>query len=207
MKNRFALSVTALTAVASTLLATAARGAEAFKETHRFVFYAVLEGCYEDGLSTDEAAQILRKDARGGYAHFIYACPLCTPALHALEAYRSRPARFYGLKADASTFGPGLASDLKQQLDSDLPEARLMAINAMVKRWITARKTMLRLSEPEQKRLEAELDQMREKGTQVLKRLETESPDVFKLSAFSSVGECAVCNGACGMGLKRRGQE
>jgi hypothetical protein len=35
--------------------------AAGFDDAHRFVFYAVLEGCYEDGLSSNDVAQILMK--------------------------------------------------------------------------------------------------------------------------------------------------
>src|SRR5262245_43577757 len=74
-----------------------ARGEEGAYDAHRFIFYAVLEGCFEDGLATEDAAQILLRKENEPYAHFVYACPVCTPTIHALEVYRSRPARFYSL--------------------------------------------------------------------------------------------------------------
>ncbi len=171
-------------------------------EAHRFVFYSILEGCFEDGLSTEDVAQILSKDDQGRYAHFIYACPLCTPVIHALEVYQTRPAHFYSDKSGASTFGSGLTPDFKQRLYNGQPAERLAVINILVDRWVSRRKSLLRLSEPEQAHLQKTLEAMRQAGMESLKRWAAMEPAKFKMSAFASVQECAVCNGACGIMLK-----
>ncbi len=60
--------------------------------------FSVFEGLYEDGLSNEDLDRILLKEKNQAYFHFIYACPICTATIWGLEAYRSRPDRFYGLK-------------------------------------------------------------------------------------------------------------
>lgn len=83
------------------------RRAGDFDEASRFVFYSVLEGFYEDGISNADVDQILLKQEGQTYFHFIYACPVCTSTVWALETYRARPAYFYSMKSPASTFGTG----------------------------------------------------------------------------------------------------
>ena len=182
--------------------APSSRAEKDFDDAHRFIFYAVLEGCFEDGISTEDVSQILKGGEKGAYSHFIYACPICTPTIHALEVYRSRPAHFYSLKSGASTFGPGLTPDLKKQLYSAKPEDRLAAINALMQGWISRRMSLLKLSEQERTQLKTKLEEMRKKGTEMLKGLEASDPEKFKMSAFVNVQQCAVCNGACGVKLK-----
>ena len=60
-------------------------------DTSRFIFYSVLEGFYEDGLSNKDVEQILMRKEKQTYFHFIYACPVCGATIWALEAYRGRP--------------------------------------------------------------------------------------------------------------------
>ena len=175
-----------------------------FDEAYRFIFYAVQEGCYEDGLSNGDVAQILLRDdkTKYHYAHFIYACPVCTPTIHALEAYQSRPEHFYAMKSPATTFGPGLGADLGKKLYSQKPEDRLEAINSLMQRWISRRTTMLRLSDKERAELQSTLEKMRKKEKGYLQNWETDRGSTYPISAFTNVHQCAVCNGACGMALQ-----
>jgi len=203
MKHRLVLLATLLSSFV--LTATSLGAAADFDDAHRFVFYAVLEGCYEDGLSTDDVSQILMKREKETYLHFVYSCPICTPTIHALEAYQSRPKSFSGLKTPASTFGPGLAPDLKQQLYSRKPEERLAAINSLVQRWTERRMSMLNFTAAERDRLRKALEEKRNKGMEVLKKSKAAGTDWFSASGFSVVEECAACNGAVGRKLKLPG--
>lgn len=198
MKHRFFLLVSLI----AFALGTTASRAKDFDETHRFIFYAVLEGCYEDGLSTEDVAQILLKENRDSYIHFIYACPICTPTIHALEAYHSRPKQFYAMKKQGSTFGPGLGPEIRKQLYSTKPEDRLAAINKLMQGWISRRVELLRLSKEERVELQKKLEEMRNKGMDRLKNMEQNKLERYSMSAFANVHQCAVCNGACGLNLK-----
>lgn len=200
--KRFILLLTVMVSVCS----ASAQRDSMFDDAYRFVFYAVLEGCFDDGLTTGDAAQILLKGEGQGYSHFIYACPICTPALHALEVYRSRPAHFFGLKSGASTFGGGLSGEVQKQLYSKKPEDRLTAINTLVQGWTAKRMKLLRLTDQERADLQKVLEKRREEGMKSLKQAERE-PERFNASAFAEVKQCAFCNAACGMSLKPAGRK
>lgn len=185
-------------------VAPVGRAAGGFDETHRFVFYAVLEGCYEDGLSNSDVDQILLKSEKQTYLHFIYACPLCMPAIQAFEAYRSRPARFFGDKRGTSTFGEGLEPALMLKLHNTKVEDRLEAINALVQRWIQRRTTQLRLTQPERTTLHKELEAKRQKGMEMLQAFKKNDTVAMFAPSFADKAECAVCNGAVGMDFRPR---
>ena len=175
--------------------------------TSRFIFYSVLEGLYEDGVSNQDVDQILMKKEKQTYFHFIYACPICTATIWALEAYRSRPAAFYGLKGgEGATFGPGLSDRLHQQLYSADPHQRLAAINTMMQGWMARRMERMNLSENERSELEKALEKKREEGMRYLKgfRSTKNGPSEIEIyaPAYSDLTECAVCNGAVGKPMK-----
>jgi hypothetical protein len=180
-------------------------------ETTRFIFYSVLEGLYEDGLSKEDVAQILLKREKETYFHFILACPVCTPTIWALEAYQGRPDQFYGMKRPGSTFGQGLTPELHDQLYSKDATQRLTAINSLVKSWMERRMKSLRLSADEQKALTERLERKREEGMQALERFRKkqhgENLGVEQAApAYVNLTECAVCNGAVGKPMKLPGR-
>ena len=77
-------------------------------EFDRMIFYAVLEGLYEDGVSNEAVDIVLLKDpTSGSYAHFVYGCPICAPTIDAFRMYRARP-QFYSRKGITDTYGTGL---------------------------------------------------------------------------------------------------
>ena len=86
MKKHLFLIISLLSMVLNTMAAPT----KDFNDNYRFIFYAVLEGCYEDGLATTNVDQILLMNTNVGFVHFVYACPICLPTIHALQAYRSR---------------------------------------------------------------------------------------------------------------------
>ena len=179
------------------------RRGELWDQTQKFIFYAVLEGCYEDGLNTNDIAQVLMTTEKGAYMHFVYSCPVCTPTIHALEAYRSRPNRFNGLKTSANTFGVGLDYETHRQLNSAKVEERMVALNTLVQRWIARRITSLRLTVAERTKLQKDLEAKRKQGTRALERFKKDAGFSFYVTpAFLRLNECAVCNGAVGEKLK-----
>jgi len=201
MKKHFLL----LAGLMSLALNTPAASAKDFDDNYRFIFYAVLEGCYEDGIATTNVDQILLMNTNVGYVHFVYACPICTPTIHALEAYRSRPKHFAGLKTRATTFGSGLSEEQIKKLYSDRPADRLEVINGLMQTWISRRMAELRLTDAEKAQLKQDLEKMRKEGMSMLKNFQSGDPARFKISAFAEVQQCAVCNGACAMKLKPEG--
>src|SRR4051812_4563945 len=70
----------------------------------RLVFFAVLQGLYEDGVGDDVVNSVVPpgKKGREKMRHsFVLDCPLCQPAYEAFCAYQARP-RFEGEDAPAS---------------------------------------------------------------------------------------------------------
>jgi len=202
MKKYFLL----LAGMLSLALNTPAASAKDFDDNYRFIFYAVLEGCYEDGIATTNVDQILLVNTNVGYVHFVYACPICTPTIHALAAYRSRPKQFAGLKTHMTTFGPGLSEEQIKKLYSNRPADRLEVINGLMQTWISRRMTELRLTDAEKTQLKQNLEKMRKQGMSMLKNFQNGDPERFKISAFAEVQQCAVCNGACSLKLKPEGK-
>ena len=170
---------------------TQAVSAQDFDENYRFIFYAVMEGCYEDGIATTNVDQILLTQPYVGYVHFVYGCPICTPTIHALKAYRARPESLFPLKTHATTFGPGLSADQIKKLYSDRPTERLEVINGLMKNWIARRVGKLRLNDEEKAKLNENFQRMRKEGMIMLPA----NP------ALAEAKQCAACNGACGMNL------
>lgn len=196
----------------SALLCPAAeQPSERFDETSRFIFYSVLEGLYEDGLSTADVDRILMKNEGESYFHFVYACPICTATIWALETYRDRPAHFYSLKSGVSTFGSGLSKKQHNQLYSPNSNERLIVINELVRKWLDHRMTVLKLSPPERKVLTVELEKKRKAGMKMLETFQRrelgENAGVETMApAYVDLEECAVCNGAVGKLMKLPGE-
>ncbi len=205
----FALCVTSFVAPFAAVPLRAAEQARRseFDETTRFIFYSVLEGLYEDGLSKEDVAQILMKRETETYFHFILACPVCNPTIWALEAYQRRPDGFYGVKLPGSAFGPGLTKDFHDQLCSKDATQRLTAINSLVRSWMERRMKTLRLSADEQKALTEQLELKREEGMKMLesfrKKQHGDTLGVEQAApAYVDLTECAVCKGAVGKPMK-----
>jgi hypothetical protein len=176
-------------------------------DTSRFIFYSVLEGLYEDGLSTKDVEQILMRKEKQTYFHFIYACPVCGATIWALEAYKGRPERLYGLKREGSTFGKGLSAELHEQLYSDDPQQRLIAINTLVKTWMERRMKAMNLSAKDRAALLEALEKKRKQGMDALEsfRKLQHGPNfgvAEAAPAYVDLQECAVCNGAVGKPMK-----
>ena len=172
-------------------------------EPARFIFYSVLEGLYEDGLSKEDVAQILMRKKDQFYFHFIYSCPVCGPTIWALEAYQGRPEQFYGLKRRGSTFGNGLSPELHELLYSEEPTKRLSAINTLVKGWLDRRMKNQRLTDEERAALVDSLEKMRKDGMRNLKMFREEKGKAEMMApAYLVIDECAVCNGAVGKAMK-----
>jgi hypothetical protein len=184
-----------------------------FDDTTRFIFYSVLEGCYEDGLSNKDVDQILMKKGNWHYFHFIYACPICGATIWALEAYRGRPEAFYSLKeGHGATFGPGLSGAQRKQLFSDDPHQRLIVIHSLVKDWIARRMDRMNLSDQARKDLLEALGKKRDAGMRALESFRKDEPgSTHRIAdfapAYTDLDECAVCNGAVGKPMKLPGDK
>lgn len=171
--------------------------AEGHDESHRFIFFAVLEGCYLEGLSNEDVDQILMKNKATVYEHFIYACPICTPAIHGFEAYRSRPEQFSRMKSSCSNFGDGLKDEIRKKLYSKLAEERLIAINELMSSWISKRMRQTGMNDSDLAHLKADLEKKRKRGMEQLTA--TKDWELHYASFKTLHGECPACNAAVGL--------
>ena len=169
-----------------------------YGEYHRFVFYAVLEGCYEDGLTSADIDHIIPKAENGKRemsASFVYTCPLCHPAFEAFRLYGSRQP-FHGQKVTTyDTFGQGLDEKTRQLLGG-APNERRNAIQSLISRWIGKRAKLLRLDQDERTELMKTLKEMKGEGDAALKRFQNgEHGDYFR-DEYQDWKKCPVCEGS-----------
>ena len=150
------------------------------------IFFGVLEGLYRDGASNEAVDAILRQDDKGGYIHFVYGCPICTPALDALLVYRKR-AKFTPKKGPyVDTLGDGLPKATMKRLLGAEPKERLDAIHGLIAEWVGSRLRLMRLTEQEQRHWRQLLEVGRKRGMSLL------GGD----KSFAGSNTCAVCDGA-----------
>ena len=158
------------------------------------IFFAVLEGLYVDGVGNDVVDRLTEVDEVTGYpAHFVYACPICMPALNAMKLYRGRPV-FTGSKTGANAFGPGLPDELRARLLGDDDLVRHGAIRELVETWVSRRLESMRLTDDERDDWADAIAGRSEKGMELLRQ--------YKLSGlnapFATMESCPYCDGATG---------
>ena len=155
-------------------------------DEHTMIFFAVLEGLYRDGASNEAVDAILRQDDKKGYIHFVYGCPICTPALDALLVYRTR-AKFTPKKGPwVDTLGRGLPKATMKRLLGAEPKERLDVIHGLIAEWVGSRLRLMRLTEQEQRHWRQLLEVGRKRGMSLL------GGD----KSFAGSNTCAVCDGA-----------
>ena len=178
--------------------------ADFYSEAHRLVFFAVLEGCYADGLTGEDLDRILPKDSGGrsdAYANFVISCPICAPALDAFQLYAVRqPSALQESKATRyDTFGTGLDASVKAELAKP-GQARRDAIQGLIQKWVDSRIVSMRLTEAETKTIREALRKMRERGEKALKNFqEGRNGDLLK-ERYKDWKACPICSGASPMG-------
>ena len=88
------------------------------REFNRFLFFAVLEGLYEDGVSQPVVDRILERDKPPGrYANFVYSCPICSPVVDAFRAFSRRHESHTGWKdADSAYLGSSIPGEIARSL-------------------------------------------------------------------------------------------
>ena len=196
------LGTVALTSAATEPIAVK-KAYESFGEAHRFIFFAVLEGLYEDGVSRDDVALIMRREEGKGYEHFIYACPICTAVVQATAVYASRPEWRYKSFDDhrvlEANFGTGLPGATREGLSAKDVETRLETIFQLVSKWVNRRLERSNISETSRKSLLAEIDAGKELGTRRLQGYKKNPDKTFLESCapgYANIDACAMCNAA-----------
>ena len=177
----------------------------------RFLFAAMLEGLYTDGVKNDIVDMVLRRsdDVRpelaGSPMHFVPACPVCTPAYDAFRVYRGREVLLSMQKKKAAkrehakdTFGQGLSNEMRERILSDDVEKRLTAMAELTQRWVDRRLRSMRLTADERAAWQRQLALGRKRGMGNLVAInKRDSASGSKSSAYKMTA-CPFCDGAVG---------
>ncbi|MHC5211856.1 MAG: hypothetical protein ACYTG2_14140 [Planctomycetota bacterium] len=194
-----------------------ARYAWTDSDAGRFVFFAVLEGLFLDGVQDAVVQAVLdgpgtvapqapgASDAPGvpepygeqwwAQAVFVPGCPLCTPARAAFGTYRTRasfqlkPPSGPGRTRDA--FGGGLPDTVAARLVHPDREERLAALRTLVATWIDARLERQRATPAERAGLLIWMEDAAKQGMAQLREATRERPELRE-----SWASCAFCDGA-----------
>lgn len=168
-----------------------AASALSFDAYHQGIFFAVLEGLYRDGVSTEVALAVLELDPQSRTSvSFVPGCPICTPAQDAFRLYAARP-KFVSKPGTADTFGPGLSPEQVVQLTGGDPTARRQALRGQVEHWVSAWLDRMRLDPAERNEWERQLAARSEKGMAILDGMRRSDPE-----RFAGFDECPFCAGA-----------
>ncbi|MEO0413435.1 MAG: hypothetical protein AAF226_00625, partial [Verrucomicrobiota bacterium] len=171
--------------------------AEWYPRGHQFIFHAVLEGCFRDGVSTDDLTHIIPtpdddSEFPDYFTNFVYACPLCSPTYEAFRLYNLRLPFANEKPGTHDTFGIGLPKEVKMQLAGE-PIERRKAIRTLVEKWTNERMTQLRLTKDEKADLHSELTRMKKRGEEMLKNFQTKKDGAFS-DYYKDWKACAVCS-------------
>lgn len=166
------------------------------------VFYAVLEGCFTDGLTDADVDQLLHSETPDQKPDlFIYACPICTATEEALRSYCGRSPT-HKKSGGKITFGQGLTPEMHTRVYSADLRERLAAIHDLEQGWVARRVASLRLDPEELSRTQAQLELARSLGTSALQSFLQNGTARDFAPGYHEGDECALCNAATGMKLK-----
>lgn len=174
----------------------------------RVIFFAVLEGLYEDGVP-DEVVDLIvpRVDAKQSVKRsFVFRCPMCHAAFEAFRLYQRRQA-FLGAPADEkrSTFGDGkVAKGLIEQLKAKDPQTRVYAMGAMLRPWIKRKLARLRLPDAEMKSLIQLMEKHAASGNALFFKLRNTKGSPYQEWMF--YGGCQACEAVDQMRRERARQ-
>ncbi len=159
----------------------------------RFLFFASLEGLFEDGVPEDLVKVILEKDARGGYVNFVYACPLCMPTLDAFRQYAARMEWEYSVKGDryADDAKPSVLGEIAGLLGDKDVAVRRKGLGALVERYAKRRMDRLRLTVEERASWRQAMALGRKEGMRILESYTRSSP-----AETHGMERCPTCDGA-----------
>ena len=166
---------------------------------NRMMYFAVLEGCYRDGLNNKTVDLILPKDPKDGRLmteyNFVYSCPLCMPTIEALSSYRAR-VPFYD-KLGSDTFGKGLPEEVLAALANPERRTRLAEVQKLVNGWVQTYLADRRLTDAERAAWAVALEDRRKRGAEALKQLRNAEHGDFYTKIYADWPKtCAVCDGA-----------
>lgn len=156
----------------------------------RFVFFAVLEGLFEQGLPDTTVDRLLQRDAMSGQPFlFVYGCPICHPTYDALRLYRSRQPML-GDKRESRDFANKLEPAMLKRLNADDPAVRAEAFGELVEQFVATRIAASRFTPAELRAWQAKIEEGKKRGEDQLKQYQAQG-----INTYSWMKSCSMCNG------------
>ena len=158
-----------------------------------FVFFAVLEGLYRDGVQNEVVDAILAADVKSvdeQVKHcFVFKCELCHAVYEAFALYRARPA-FKNTEGGRSTFGTGVDEKILEALTGDSARSRVYAMGSLIRPWIQHRVKETRMTPDEQRAMKKKFEMYVREGGKLLR--EHRRNDVLYID-WNFYGTCQAC--------------
>lgn len=159
----------------------------------QFVFFAVLEGLYTDGVP-DEVVDLIvpPQDERGDSVErcFVFRCPMCHAAYEAFVLYQRRQA-FNGSSEAKSTFGKDFDLTIRDSLKSDSAPARVKAMGNLIRPWIDRKINSLEMTDAKRDALVAKMLQYAEEGNRLFLARRADPTSIYHEWTF--YGGCQAC--------------
>ncbi|MFP6854864.1 MAG: hypothetical protein VB980_03710 [Opitutales bacterium] len=169
-------------------------------ELCQFVFFAVLEGLYRDGVQNEAVDAVIGQKISNKEdkmkTHFVFRCELCHATYEAFRAYRARPV-FRDAKG-ASTFGKGVDAKVLNDLSSKDARTRVYAMGRLVRPWIQRRIEETRKTPEEKTAMKKAFMAYVEEGADLLDA-HKKAKDGFYLD-WRFYGSCQACEAAKDLG-------
>ena len=166
----------------------------------QFVFFAVLEGLYRDGIQNEIVDAIIgvgvEKERDKVKTHFVFRCELCHATYEAFRAYRKRPT-FMDAKG-ASTFGKGTDLKLLKDLRSKDARKRIYSMGGLIRPWIMHRIEETRKTPEEKSLMKKQFADYAQYGAKLL-NAHKKAKDGFYLD-WRFYGSCQACEAAKDLG-------
>jgi hypothetical protein len=166
--------------------------------TCQFVFFAVLEGLYKDGVQ-DEIVDLIvapenaDKRQRSNVEHcFVFKCELCHAVYEAFVLYKRRQA--FANSKGKTTFGKGVDPNIVAALKSERPQPRVYAMGELIRPWIQRRIEQQRLTRDEQADLAKRIAEYAREGGDLLNEMQRDKNTVY--IDWNFYGTCQACEAA-----------
>jgi hypothetical protein len=163
-------------------------------EAGQFVFFAVLEGLYKDGVPKEVVDMVIDppRSLDNKVKHsFVFQCDICHAAYEAFVLYSRR--QTFQKSAGRDTFGKGVNEKIISGLKAEEASVRVFALGDMMRPWIAARVEQMKLSKEKQEELVATL--LKFKGEARTKMGKLRKEDLAYKDWFF-YGGCQACEAA-----------
>lgn len=168
-------------------------------EMCQFVFFAVLEGLYRDGIQNEVVDAIIgdlvEKEEDKVKTHFVFRCELCHATYEAFRTYRNRPA--FMEAGGQSTFGKGADLKILKELKSEKAKTRVYAMGRLVRPWIMHRIDETRKTAAEKTEMKESFEKYAREGRKLMEKYTDVDPLYVDWSFY---GSCQACEAAEDLG-------